>query len=143
MYNLCLVGMSLVIAKEYDALKATIIADLGELDLNVANPVDGFIVNALMAAQQYDGFPSDYKNCICFANDEVGTEVFVTDEAPVTITKDTAQAYIGIIETINVKNLLTLEMSERLCEYFNMLEGDYIPHTKRLISIVNALTHKE
>lgn len=135
----CLVVISLVIAKEYEPLKTTLIADLAELDLDVSNSVDGFIVNALLAAQQYDGFPSDYNNAPCFANDEVGTEVYTCEKLPQILTKDQFQMFSGACESINVKSLLTREMAERLCEYFNMLEGNYTLHSKRITSITNTL----
>lgn len=135
----CLVVISLVIAKEYEPLKTTLIADLADLDLDVSNSVDGFIVNALLAAQQYDGFPSDYNNALCFANDEVGTEVYTCEKLPQILTKDQLQIFSGACESINVKSLLTREMAERLCEYFNMLEGNYTLHSKRITSITNTL----
>lgn len=138
-FNSCLVNMSLSLADEYEAGQITLIADLDGSDIDTANPLDGVIVNSLMSAIQFDSYPigPEQDENPCFANAEIGSQIYVSEAAPVMLTPEMVKAFHGIVPTHNVMESLTPSMAARLREYFSMLDNETALLT-RLNQLVSA-----
>ncbi|MAD75600.1 MAG: hypothetical protein CML20_12575 [Rheinheimera sp.] len=135
-YNSCLVFSNLVLADEYNGLPVSSIANLDGTDLDVSNDVDAFIINAVMAATQYDGEAIDLHATPCFENAEVGSRTELLETTPTMLSKEMVKAFHGIVEAVNIKDKLNSVMAIKLNEYFSMLDGDYSQHSARVKQLI-------